>query len=141
MTGLAATLRRLGYGRGDRIGLHCGQHRATAVAHMAVAMIGGIAITLSQLYGTHTLAPAMQDSATRVRLTGDPVRAALRRDRAAHFPDLTAHVRTRLAACKAPRDVAFGDDVVLTSSGKINRRLLREAEAHCTTNTTTTGPS
>ena len=39
-----------------------------------------------------------------------------------------AHVRTRLAGFKAPRDVAFMAEFVLTSSGKINRRLLREAE-------------
>jgi len=48
---------------------------------------------------------------------------------------LTAHVRTRLAAYKAPREIAFVDDFALTSSGKINRRLLREAEARSATRT------
>ena len=42
--------------------------------------------------------------------------------------DLIQHVRTRLAAYKAPREVEFVRDFLLTSSGKINRRLLRDAE-------------
>ena len=43
--------------------------------------------------------------------------------------ELQAHVRTRLAAYKAPRVVEFVADFPMTSSGKINRRALREAEA------------
>ena len=87
-TGLAAFLRGLGYGRGDRIGLHTGQHPDTAVAHMAIAKLGGVAVTLSQLYGPDTLAHAMQDCGARVLLTGDPAWAALRGERAVLFPDL-----------------------------------------------------
>jgi len=41
---------------------------------------------------------------------------------------LCQHVRTQLAAYKAPREVEYVDDFVMTSSGKINRRILREAE-------------
>ena len=41
---------------------------------------------------------------------------------------LSEHVRSRLAAYKAPREVAFASDFEMTSSGKINRRALREAE-------------
>jgi acetyl-CoA synthetase len=41
---------------------------------------------------------------------------------------LVDQVRTRLAGYKAPREVEFVEDFVLTSSGKINRRLLRDAE-------------
>lgn len=93
-TGLASVLRGLGVGKGDRIGLHTGQHPDTAVAHMAIAKLGGVAVTLSQLYGPETLAHAMQDSRARVLVTGDPVWAALRGDRAALFPDLV-HVLTR----------------------------------------------
>lgn len=48
---------------------------------------------------------------------------------AALVAELQAHVRTRLAAYKAPRVVAFVADFPMTSSGKINRRALREAEA------------
>ena len=41
---------------------------------------------------------------------------------------LCDHVRTQLAAYKAPREVEYVDEFVMTSSGKINRRILREAE-------------
>jgi acetyl-CoA synthetase len=42
--------------------------------------------------------------------------------------DLADHVRTRLAAYKAPREIEFVDAFELTSSGKINRRSLRTME-------------
>jgi acetyl-CoA synthetase len=41
---------------------------------------------------------------------------------------LKDHVKTRLAGYKAPREIAFVDRFELTTSGKINRRILREAE-------------
>jgi len=41
---------------------------------------------------------------------------------------LRDHVRTQLAAYKAPREIEFVEDFEMTSSGKINRRVLREAE-------------
>ncbi|MEP3299587.1 MAG: AMP-binding protein [Pseudoruegeria sp.] len=42
--------------------------------------------------------------------------------------DLMTHVRSRLAPYKAPREIAFVDDFIMTSSGKINRRALRASE-------------
>lgn len=42
--------------------------------------------------------------------------------------DLADHVRTRLAGCKAPREVKRVADFALTSSGRINRRQLRGDE-------------
>tara|TARA_R110002051_G_scaffold136488_6_gene209175 strand:- start:20793 stop:22454 length:1662 start_codon:yes stop_codon:yes gene_type:complete len=39
--------------------------------------------------------------------------------------ELQNHVRTRLAAYKAPREIDFVTDFEMTSSGKINRRALR----------------
>ena len=42
--------------------------------------------------------------------------------------ELCSLVRTRLAAYKVPREVAFVADFAMTTSGKINRRALREAE-------------
>jgi acetyl-CoA synthetase len=42
--------------------------------------------------------------------------------------DLMDHVKTRLAGYKAPREVEFVDSFKMTSSGKINRRILRDAE-------------
>jgi len=41
---------------------------------------------------------------------------------------LKSHVRTRLAAYKAPREIAFVPDFEMTSSGKIDRRVLRQSE-------------
>ena len=41
---------------------------------------------------------------------------------------LREHVRTRLARYKAPREIVFVHGFEMTSSGKINRRLLRDAE-------------
>jgi len=50
-TNLAAALQQLGYGKGDLIGLHTGQHPDTAVAHMAVCKLGAVAVTLSAYLG------------------------------------------------------------------------------------------
>ena len=41
---------------------------------------------------------------------------------------LKDHVKTRLAGYKAPREVEFVRKFEMTSSGKINRRVLRDAE-------------
>ncbi|WDR02885.1 AMP-binding protein [Devosia algicola] len=41
---------------------------------------------------------------------------------------LTVHVRERLAGYKAPREIEYVDEFEMTSSGKINRRALRDAE-------------
>ncbi|AZV80808.1 AMP-dependent synthetase (plasmid) [Parasedimentitalea marina] len=42
--------------------------------------------------------------------------------------ELKMHVRTRLAAYKAPREIEYVADFEMTSSGKINRRALRACE-------------
>ena len=68
-TALAATLREFGYGRGDPIAIHAGQHPDTAIAHMAIAKLGGIAVTLSQLYGPDTLCHALNDCKAGVIIT------------------------------------------------------------------------
>lgn len=93
-TGLAATLSALGYGRGSLIGLHTGQHPDTAVAHMAVCKLGGIAVTLSQLYGPDTLRHALNDCALPVILTSAAAWAPMRPTAADDFPHLK-HVLCR----------------------------------------------
>ncbi|MBC6407675.1 MAG: AMP-binding protein [Rhodobacteraceae bacterium] len=85
-TGLAVKLRALGYGKGDPVALHTGQHPGTAIGHMAIAKIGGIAVTLSQLYGPDTLAHALNDCRAGAILTS---RAAWEPLRAEPFPHLT----------------------------------------------------
>jgi acetyl-CoA synthetase len=90
-TGLAASLRTAGFGRGDYIGLHLGQHPDTAIAHMAICKIGAVAVTLSQLYGPDTLSHALNDCRARAILTD---RAAWGGLDPTSFPHLT-HVWMR----------------------------------------------
>ncbi|MEH3156466.1 MAG: AMP-binding protein [Gordonia paraffinivorans] len=42
---------------------------------------------------------------------------------------LVAHVRSRLAAFKAPREIVFTDALPRTSTGKVRKNALREAES------------
>ncbi len=77
-TNLAAYLRSLGYGRGSLIGIHTGQHPDTAMAHMAVCKLGGVAVTLSQLYGPDTLRHALENCKLPVVLTAADAWAAMR---------------------------------------------------------------
>lgn len=93
-SGLAAFLRSLGYGRGDLVGVHTGQHPDTAIAHMAIFKIGAVAVTLSQLYGPDTLAHALNDSRTPVLLTTQEAWAPLRPEAISLFPHLK-HVLLR----------------------------------------------
>ena len=98
-TSLASELRDLGYGRGDYIGLHCGMRPETAIAHLAVCKIGGVAVTLSQLYGPDTLAHALNDCQASVLLTAERAWAPLRSEGETLFPHLR-HVL--VAECEGP---------------------------------------
>jgi len=93
-TNLAAQLRTLGYVRGDLIGLHTGQHPDTAISHMAVCKLGGVAVTLSQLYGPQSLRHAMNDCQLKVLITSERAWDSLRADAAEMFPHLQ-HVLLR----------------------------------------------
>jgi acetyl-CoA synthetase len=42
---------------------------------------------------------------------------------------IQAHVKTRLAAHEYPREIAFVDELPMTTTGKIIRRVLRERAA------------
>ncbi len=90
-TGLAAELRRLGYGKGDPVALHTGQHPDTGIGHMAIAKIGGVAVTLSQLYGPDTLSHALNDCKVGIILTSRDAWEPLRDE---NFPHLR-HVMMR----------------------------------------------
>lgn len=93
-TNLAAALRALGHGRGSLIGIHTGQHPDTAVAHMAVCKLGGVAVTLSQLYGPDTLRHALNDCQLPVILTSSGAWAPMRATAPTDFPALR-HVLSR----------------------------------------------
>ena len=100
-TALAAKLRELGYGKGDPIGIHTGQHPDTGIAHMAVAKMGGVAVTLSQLYGPDTLTHAMNDCGAGVILTNAEAWAPLRSE---PFP----HLRHVLMRAPGPDEIDLG---------------------------------
>ena len=93
-TNLASALQNLGYGQGDFIGLHTGNHPDTAIAHMAVCKLGAIAVTLSQLYGPQSLRHALNDCKLKVLLTSEDAWGSLRTDATNLFPDLE-HVLLR----------------------------------------------
>lgn len=109
-TGLAATLRALGYGKGDLIAIHTGQHPDTGVAHMAIAKLGGVAVTLSQLYGPDTLVHAMNDCQSGVILTSSEAWAPLRGEAFPYLKHVLMRdpgpdaIDLRAAMTKAPSD-------------------------------------
>ncbi|WP_323764487.1 acyl-CoA synthetase [Marinovum sp.] len=88
-TALAAHLRDLGYRRGDPIALHTGMRPETAIGHMAVCKLGGVAVTLSQLYGPDALAHALNHCGARCLLTTEAGWAPLRGEAAQLFPALS----------------------------------------------------
>ena len=93
-TNLAHALRERGYGKGDFIGIHAGLHPDTAVAHMAVCKINGIAVTLSQLYGPESLAHSIGDCEMKAIITSAEGWDKLRPERKALYPSLQ-HVLMR----------------------------------------------
>ncbi len=82
---LAAALRRRGLGRGTRIAVHTGLRPETAIAHMAIHKLGGIVVTLSQLYGSDAVGHVLNHSDAAAIITQD---SAWQRFREQHFPAL-----------------------------------------------------
>ncbi len=63
---LAHALVRNGVQRGDRVAIVLPQRAETAVVHMAVYMVGAVAMPLSMLFGVDALGYRLQDSGARV---------------------------------------------------------------------------
>ena len=63
---LAATLRRLGVGRGDRVAVLLPQRAEVMVAHFAAMKLGAIVLPLFTLFGEDALAVRLTDSGARV---------------------------------------------------------------------------
>ena len=103
-TNLAACLRSLGFGRGDLIGIHTGQHPDTAMAHMAVCKLGAVAVTLSQLYGPDSLCHAMNDCKVEVLLTSKDAWRVLRETAKTRVP----HVKHILSRDPTPGEIDLG---------------------------------
>jgi acetyl-CoA synthetase len=59
---LSAGLRRLGVRRGDRVAVVMPQRVETAVAHIAIAQLGAVAMPLSMLFGPDALEYRFNDS-------------------------------------------------------------------------------
>ena len=86
--GLASKLSSLGYKFGSYVAIHTGQHPDTAIAHMAICKIGGVAVTLSQLYGPETLKHAMNDCRVEVLITNRKEWEKIKEKKNNNFPFL-----------------------------------------------------
>ena len=65
---VARGLAALGIGRGDRVALVLPQRPETAVAHVAVAQLGAVAMPLSMLFGPEALEYRLDDSGARLAI-------------------------------------------------------------------------
>ncbi len=74
----AAGLVALGARPGDRIALHLGQTVEAAIGHLAIYYLGGIVVTVSQLYGPETVGHILRDSGATILLTAAAAWAPLR---------------------------------------------------------------
>ena len=80
---LANALRRRGVGRGDRVAVVLPQRFETAVAHIAVAQLGAVAMPLSMLFGPDALGYRLVHSEACVAIVDESAAAALLAVRAA----------------------------------------------------------
>ncbi|MCP4690710.1 MAG: AMP-binding protein, partial [Desulfobacterales bacterium] len=67
----ANTLNASGFGRGDRLGILLPQRPETAIAHIGVYKVGGVAVPLFTLFGTDALEYRLSNSEARAVVT-DP---------------------------------------------------------------------
>ena len=68
---LSAALRRLGVARGDRVAIVMPQRVETAVAHIAIAQLGAVAMPLSMLFGPEALDYRLNDSEAGVAIVDE----------------------------------------------------------------------
>ncbi|MDH4061026.1 MAG: AMP-binding protein [Aquincola sp.] len=73
----AAALAALGVSRGDRVAIVMPQRFETAVAHMAVSALGGVAMPLSMLFGPEALQYRLVDSSAKVAIVDESAIDAL----------------------------------------------------------------
>ena len=68
---LSAALGRLGVARGDRVAIVMPQRVETAVAHIAIAQLGAVAMPLSMLFGPEALDYRLNDSEAGVAIVDE----------------------------------------------------------------------
>jgi acetyl-CoA synthetase len=74
---LSHTLAALGVQRGDRVAIVMPQRPETAVAHIACAQLGAVAMPLSMLFGPEALAYRLGDSGAKVAIADESAMAQL----------------------------------------------------------------
>jgi len=77
----AKGLKNLGVQRGDVVAVHTGQRPETAIAHAGIHYLGGIVLTLSQLYGPDTVEHILKDSECKIIISESAAWASLRKHR------------------------------------------------------------
>jgi acetyl-CoA synthetase len=102
---LAAALRALGVGRGERVAIVMPQRFETAVAHIALYRLGAVAMPLSMLFGPDALEYRINDSGARLAWSTRPA-------------STTCSKRGRL--CPAARDAGSvgGAEAAAMSTGR-----------------------
>ncbi len=146
---LSHVLSGLGVQRGDRVAIVMPQRFETAVAYMAVFQMGAVAMPLSMLFGPEALAFRLMDSEAVVAMV-DRERGAVVKAYVVLAPDLVAarariqgstavfdaeitaklqlHVKNMLAPYEYPKEIEFIDALPMTTTGKVQRRVLRLQE-------------
>ena len=74
---LAQSLMRHGVTRGDRVAIAMPQRPQTAVSHMAIYQLGGVAVPLSMLFGPEALEYRLNDSGARFAVVDETTIDAL----------------------------------------------------------------
>ena len=99
----ADVLRRYGVKRGDRVAIVLPQRPETAVAHIAVLLLGAVAVPLSMLFGPEALAFRLNDSGAKMAISDETSIANLRAARA-ECPGLTTVLAVGDAAGQGDED-------------------------------------
>ena len=99
----ADVLRRYGVKRGDRVAIVLPQRPETAVAHIAVLLLGAVAVPLSMLFGPEALAFRLNNSGAKVAISDETSIANLRAARA-ECPGLTTVLAVGDAAGQGDED-------------------------------------
>src|SRR3989304_468645 len=84
---LANALRALGIARGDRVAITLPQSTETAIAHLAIYKLGGIALPLASLFGVEALSYRLGNAGARAAIT-NPAGLAKHPQIRDHVPEL-----------------------------------------------------